>query len=155
MSELLREVRLFRQDTKLFLLYNLLAYVGWGVFQLIFNLYLGELGLHEDAMGRFSAAQTLVMAVGAATMGPVLARFGVWRSMIGGMIVFLATSVGLALAEHPALILALSAASGAGLAYLFTTTMPFIIEWTPVRQRQHVSAVAFAVIGLSGTLGSL
>jgi len=41
------------------------------------------------------------------------------------------------------------------LAYLFTGTMPFIIEWAPARQRQTVSTIAFAVIGLSGTVGSL
>ena len=30
----------FSRDIRLFLLYNLLANVGWGVFALIFNLYL-------------------------------------------------------------------------------------------------------------------
>jgi hypothetical protein len=30
----------FSRDVRLFLFYNLLANVGWGVFALIFNLYL-------------------------------------------------------------------------------------------------------------------
>ena len=59
----------FSRDVRLFLFYNLLANVGWGVFALIFNLYLRELNLREDDMGAFSAAQTLAMAGGAATMG--------------------------------------------------------------------------------------
>jgi hypothetical protein len=62
----------FSRDVRLFLFYNLLANVGWGVFALIFNLYLRELNLREDDMGAFSAAQTLAMAGGAATMGTVL-----------------------------------------------------------------------------------
>jgi hypothetical protein len=61
----------FSRDVRLFLLYNLLANVGWGAFALIFNLYLRELNLREDDMGAFSAAQTLAMAGGAATMGTV------------------------------------------------------------------------------------
>lgn len=155
MGTYLRQVRSYRRDTKLFLVYNLLAFVGYGVFQIIFNLYLAELGLREDDMGLFSAAQTVVMAAGAATMGPVIARAGIWRVMMAGLAIVLLTSLGLAWAEQPLLLLALSAVSGIGLAYLFTTTMPFIIEWTPRLDRQLVSTLAFAVIGLSGTLGSL
>ncbi|MBL8129668.1 MAG: hypothetical protein JNM64_18670, partial [Chloroflexia bacterium] len=41
----------FSRDVRLFLLYNLFANVGWGVFVLIFNLYLRELGLRENDMG--------------------------------------------------------------------------------------------------------
>jgi MFS family permease len=155
MATYLQRVRSFRRDVRLFLVYNLLAFVGWGVFQLIFNLYLRELGLREDDMGQFSAAQTVVMAGAAATMGPVVARLGIWRVMTVGLAVFLLTSFGLAWAERPIVLLVLSGASGLGLAYLFTSTMPFIIEWTPRADRQHVSTLAFAVIGLSGTLGSL
>ena len=155
MATMFREIRLYKRDVRLFLLYNLLAYVGWGVFQLIFNLYLRELNLREDDMGAFSAAQTLTMAATAATMGPVVGRIGIWRSLVGGLSIFLATSYALAWAEQPPLLLALSAASGVGLAYLFTGTMPFIIEWVPARQRQTISTLAFAVIGLSGTVGSL
>jgi MFS family permease len=145
----------FSRDVKLFLLYNLLANVGWGVFALIFNLYLRQLGLREDDMGAFSAAQTLAMAAGAGTMGFVLDRFGIWRSIVGGVSLFLLASLGLAFAEIPPLILVLSALSGIGLAYLFTGTMPFIIAWTRRDQRQYVSTIAFSVVSFSTTLGSL
>jgi MFS family permease len=145
----------FSRDIRLFLLYNLLANVGWGVFALIFNLYLRELNLREDDMGAFSAAQTLAMAGGAATMGVVLDRLGIWRSIVTGVAIFLLASFGLAFAEQPPLILALSVVSGLGLAYLFTSTMPFIIAWTRRDERQSISALAFSVISLSTTLGSL
>ena len=145
----------FSRDVRLFLLYNLLANVGWGVFVLIFNLYLRELNLRENDMGAYSAIQTLAMAAGAATMGPVLDRLGVWRATFGGVTIFLASSFGLAFAEVPAMIYVLAAVSGIGLAYLFTTTMPFIIAWTRRNERQIVSALAFSVVSLSVTLGSL
>jgi MFS family permease len=145
----------FSRDIRLFLVYNLLANVGWGVFALIFNLYLRELHLREDDMGAFSAAQTLAMAGGAASMGMVLDRLGIWRSIVSGVSLFLAASIGLAFAERPQLLLLLSAISGVGLAYLFTATMPFIIAWTRRHQRQYVSTLAFSVVALSTTLGSL
>lgn len=145
----------FSRDVRLFLLYNLLANVGWGVFVLIFNLYLRELNLRENDMGAFNAVQTLAMAAGAATMGTVLDRLGIWLATFAGVSIFLMSSLGLALAEQPSIILLLSAISGIGLAYLFTTTMPFIIAWTRRDERQFVSAVSFSVVSLSTTLGSL
>ena len=145
----------FSRDIRLFLLYNLLANVGWGVFALIFNLYLRELGLREDDMGAFSAAQTLAMAGGAATMGVVLDRLGIWRAIVSGVSIFLLASLGLALAEQREVLLILSAISGIGLAYLFTSTMPFIIAWARHSERQYVSTIAFSVVSLSTTMGSL
>ena len=119
MGEYIRQVRGFRRDIKLFLLYNLLANVGFGVFQLIFNLYLTELNLREDDIGAFNAAQTLAMAAASAALGLLIARFGVWRCIVGGVSLFLASSYALAFAERPALLLLLSASNGAGLAFLF------------------------------------
>ncbi len=155
MSEYLRQVRGFRRDIRLFLVFNLLVYISWGVFTLIFNLYCTALHLRENDIGAFNAAQTVAMAAGAVTLGPVIGRFGIWRSIVGGMAIFIAASAGLALVEHRGALLALSAISGFGVAYFSTTTMPFIIDWTRPYERQHVAAVTFAVIGLAGTLGSL
>jgi MFS family permease len=155
MSEYLRQVRGFRRDIRLFIIFNLLVYVGWGVFTLIFNLYCTALHLREDDIGAFNAAQTVAMAAGAVTLGPVIGRFGIWRSIVGGMAIYLAAATGLALVEHRAALLALSTISGFGVAYFSTTTMPFVIEWTRPFERQHVSAVTYAMIGLAGTVGSL
>ncbi|MFT4036530.1 MAG: MFS transporter [Thermomicrobiales bacterium] len=145
----------FSRDVRLFLLYNLFANVGWGVFVLIFNLYLRELGLRESDMGMFNAAQTLAMAAGAATMGPVLDRLGIWKATVSGVSIFLVASIIMAFSEQPPILLVLSAVTGIGLAYLFTTTMPFIIAWTRRSERQFVSALSFSVVSLSLTLGSL
>lgn len=155
MGAYLRRVQSFGRDIRLFLLYNLLAYVGFGVFQLIFNLYLYGLGLREDYIGAFNAVQTLAMAAASATMGPVLQRFGVWRGIVGGFGLFLAVSLALAFAERPGVLLVLSGLLGVGLAYLFTATMPFIIEWGRRDLRPEIAAIAFSLISLATTLGSL
>ena len=44
----------------------------------------GRAGRVAD-MGAFSAVQTLAMAAGAATMGPVIDRLGIWRSIVTGV----------------------------------------------------------------------
>ncbi|CAA9567855.1 MAG: hypothetical protein AVDCRST_MAG49-3176 [uncultured Thermomicrobiales bacterium] len=155
MGAYLRRVRGFGRDIRLFLLYNLLAYVGFGVFQLLYNLYLYRLGLREDFIGAFNGVQTLAMAGASATMGPVLARTGVWRAIVGGFALFLVVSLALAFAEARGVLLVLSALLGVGLAYLFTSTMPFIIEWGRRDLRADIAAIAFSLISLATTIGSL
>ena len=78
----LRRIQGFGPDIKLFLLYNLLANIGYGVIELIFNLYLLKLGLLEDFIGEWRAVQTICMAVSAALIGTILNRFGIWRGIV-------------------------------------------------------------------------
>ncbi|HEV2108645.1 MAG TPA: MFS transporter, partial [Thermomicrobiales bacterium] len=155
MGSYLLRVRGFSRDIHLFLLYNLLAYVGFGVFILIYNLYLIQLGLREDYIGAFNAVLTLSTAGAAATMGPVLRRYGVWRCMVGGLVLFLAVSIALALVTVPAVLLVLGSLFGIALAYISTVTMPFIIEWGRVDRRAEIAAMTFSLISLATTLGSL
>lgn len=143
------------RDVKLFLLFTLLANIGYGVFQLIFNLYLLELGYHEDDIGAFSAVQTICLAAGAATLAFMLNRFGTWRCLTFGVGFFLLVSFLLAFAENERTLLAFAVLSGLGMAYLFNPTMPFIMEWVRQEQRGHIAAVAFSLISLSITFGSL
>lgn len=155
MADFIRQIRGLRPDIKLFLTFNLLANVGLGVFALIFNLYLTALGLREDDIGLLSAAQTLSMAAASASMGPTLHRIGLWRTVVGGTAMFVVSAVALAFSESAVTLLPLTVVFGIGFAYMATSTMPFIIEWTRPDQRQHVSAVTFSSAAISATVGSL
>jgi MFS family permease len=155
MGSYLLRVRGFGRDVHLFLLYNLLAYVGFGVFILIYNLYLIQLGLREDYIGAFNAVQTLSTAAAAITMGPVLRRYGVWSCMVGGLALFLSVSIALALVTIPWVLLVLASLFGVALAYISTVTMPFIIEWGRPDRRPEIAAMTFSLISLATTLGSL
>lgn len=155
MKGFFRGIRDYEPDIKLFLLYNLLANVGFGVTELIFNLYLVELGYREDYIGEWRAVQTCAMAAGAASVGLVLNRFGTWRGIVGGFALLNAASVALALSEHRLVLLVLAAMYGVALAYLFNPLMPFILEWARPEQRQHVAAVSFSIVSFSLMIGSL
>ena len=155
MRGLSHELSAAGRDARLFLWFNLLAFIAWGVFQLVFNLYLRALGLNEDAMGVFAAVQTLGMAAGGAAIGPLFARQGMWRCLVGGVILFALAGFALAFVTSFPAIVALGALTGVGIAAPFTATMPFIMEAVDERRRQLISSIAFALLGLSMTLGSL
>jgi MFS family permease len=151
----LKRVQDFGPDVKLFLAYNLLANVGYGVTELIFNLYLLKLGFREDYIGEWRAVQTICMAVSAAFVGFLLTRFGTWRCIVVGFSLLVLATLALAIAENRLLLLVLAGVYGASLAFLFSPLMPFILEWAPAEQRQHVAAVSFSIVSFSVMIGSL
>lgn len=145
----------FGREIRLFLVYILLAHIGFGVFMLIFNLYVYALDFREDTIGLFSAVQTFTMAVTALMMGTLVRRVGLWTVIVGGISVYALSNIGLALSTWVSTLLLFSATSGAGLAIIFTATMPFIIEHGRVEDRTNIATVSFSLASLSMTMGSL
>jgi MFS family permease len=140
---------------KLFIVFNLLANVGFGVFQLVFNLYLVELDFREDYIGAFNSVQTVFMALAGLTLGLTISRFGIWQSLVSGVLLFFVASYLVSIVEQPVMLLVLSALFGFGLCYLFNFSMPFILEFCPPEERARVAAVTFSVVSLAVTFGSL
>jgi MFS family permease len=145
----------FGRDIRLFLAYTFLANIGFGVFALIFNLYVYALDFREDAIGVFNSVQTFSMAATAVMLGTLIGRLGLWRVIVAGVAVYGLSAIGLALSTWAPAIILLSACFGAGIAILFTITMPFIIEYGRLDQRTNIATVAFSFASLSLTLGSL
>ncbi|MCC6705638.1 MAG: MFS transporter [Thermomicrobiales bacterium] len=143
------------RDLKLFFLFNILANIGFGVFQLVFNLYLVKLEFREDYIGLFNGIQTVFMALAGLTLGATIARLGIWPSLIGGMLLFFTASYLVALVEQSIVLLMISAMYGFGLCFLFNFSMPFILEFAPANERARAAAITFSGQSLAITLGSL
>jgi MFS family permease len=152
--EFLLQVRDFQPDIRLFLVYNLFSNVGIGAFLLIYNLYLVESGFTESFIGIYNATSTTALAIVAMFMGPLIGRFGGWRCITYGTMIFVTSSALLALLGSAAPILLVSIIAGAGTAFLITPIMPFILEWEKPEHRGIAAAFAFSINSLSLTLGS-
>lgn len=155
MSAFINGIQKLPHDVKLFILFNLFANIGFGVFQLVFNLYLIELNFREDYIGAFNSVQTVFMALAGVTLGFTIGKLGLWHGLVFGMIIFFISSYAVALVEQPLALLALSATFGFGLCYLFNFTMPFILEFCPPADRPRVAAITFSMVSLAITVGSL
>jgi MFS family permease len=95
------------------------------------------------------------MAIIALSVGVLINRSGVWRTVTVGLVIFIATSVLACLVTQPGLLLVIGGLSGAGTAFLFVPTMPFIVDLTGRRERHAVAALAFSLNSISVTVGSL
>lgn len=152
--EFLSQVKHFRRDIRLFLLYNLFSNAGIGAFLLIYNLYLIQSGFNESFIGVYNATSTTSLAIVAMMIGPLIGRFGGWRCITYGTMVFVVASAALALLGSAVPILMVSIIAGAGTAFLITPIMPFILEWERPEHRAIATAFAFSINSLSLTLGS-
>ncbi len=155
MKSWLRGIAAYERDIKLFLAYSLFSNIGIGVFMLLLNLYLVELGYNESFIGAFQSANTLAMAVVSVSLGVLINRFGVWKVVTIGLVFFLITSALATVVTQRELLLVMAALSGAGTAFLFVPTMPFIVDLTNRRNRGNVAALAFSLNALAMTFGSL
>ena len=155
MGSFVRRIRGYDRDIKLYFAYTLAANIAIGVFALVFNLYLIQLGQEEDFIGLFNAVQTLAMAGAAVLLGRFIGQFGLWKVVAGGLALYLLASVLMASVTSPPLLLLLSAFWGASTSMVFTPVMPFVVELTRQRQRQEVAALTMSLISLSTTFGSL
>jgi MFS family permease len=154
-GSLIRRVRGYNRDIKLYLAYTLAANIAIGVFALVFNLYLIELGHEEDFIGLFNAIQTLAMAGTAFMLGRLIEKLGLWKVVSGGLVLYLVASLLLAVVTQSIGLMVLSALWGASTSMVFTPVMPCIVELTRQRQRQEVAALTMSLISLSTTFGSL
>ncbi len=155
MTSYLRRVRTLKRDIRLFFVFSLLITIGFAVFGLAYNLYLVELGYREDFIGVFNAVFTVSIALGAISIGVALRRIGTWRALLIGGVGTIVMQVALALVEAAPLILGMAILYGLAIAYLTTTTMPFIIEWGRPSSRAQAASIAFALNAVAATIGSL
>jgi MFS family permease len=153
-SYLLR-VRSFSPDVKLVLVYCLLAGIGYGVIELIFNFYLLELGYKEDFIGQWRAISTLAVAGASMFLGTAINRFGTWWTMVAGFALLSISCIGMSLATTTWILLPLAIGYGASLSYLTNPVLPFIMDHERPDQRQHATAVSLSVFSLSVMIGSL
>jgi MFS family permease len=150
-----RTVRAFSRDMRLYIYFTLIGYLNIGVSQVLYNLYLNRIGLHEDFIGTFNAVNTIAIAGAALTIGPIVNRFGPWVPVTLGFAMFCLTSTGLALSSGTLVLLGFAALQGIAVSFFSNPTMLMVIEYTTHETRQHASAIVYSSQALAGTLGNL
>ncbi len=155
MAPVLNKLFDFSRDIQLFFIYIFLANISVGVFTIVFNLYLVELGFEEDFIGLVNALQTIAMAATAFGLGLLLARFGIWRVIVAAVILYAFFATLLSLATPAWMIVMLAILFGGATSFVFSTTMPFVTETSRLENRHRAVSRAVFTSMLATTTGSL
>ena len=157
MKSYLDQLRRFSSNARLFLLFILLSFLGDGLFLVLYNLYLLQLGFREDFIGTFVALSALGAGLWALPAGVLTDRFGRKGVLLLGTGLLALAHLGQSMLINPPLLLALSFLCGVGMALYWVPRGPFLTANSSLRERTHLFTLALvaeeATVMMAGLVG--
>lgn len=150
----LSPTRQVNQVLAIYVIYQFLSNFGFGVFTLLFNLYLRKLGFREDFIGIFNAVTTLTWAAGALIVGPLSRRVGARAILIGGVFLFTVFASLQLMVTAPYPLVGIALCLGLSNAAMMVPSTPYVFTLIPPERRTQAQAFVFAAIALSTGAGS-
>jgi len=158
----LQKLRLFGRDLRLYLISAaLMGFCYFGIYVVLFNLYLLRLGYGPEFIGLVNGISWLPVIAVSLPASALGGRWGVRRVMIAGMML-MAAGLGLPpLAEflsaslRTGWLLATYSLSGIGFPLWSVNAYPFLMGATRPEERSHAFSMQSALFPLAGFAGSL
>ena len=150
-----RQFLRFSLNARLFLVSDLFAGLGSGIFSVIFNLYLLRLGYQEDFIGQVASLGTLATGLLAIPAGLLADRIGRKRSLVWSIAANSLAVAGMLLLTNPLAIMAFSFLNGATIALLFVSMSPFLMENSTPDERTHLFSANSALMYFAMMGGNL
>jgi len=154
-SEWGRKFSSFNRNVRLFIIGNALIQIGMGVFMVMYNLYIRELGMPETVNGKVISMTAMASAIMLVPAGFLSDRFGRKWMIVGGAVLAVTTLFyrGIAVAETP--IIAAAFLTGLFMAFVQVSGIPFLAENSSPTERVKLFSVNFAIVTIANVLGSL
>lgn len=137
------------------MLANVLIQIGMGVFMVMYNLYIKELGMPETVNGKVISMTAMASAIMLVPAGFLSDKFGrkwmiVGGALFGAMTLFYRS---VAIAEMPIIYAAFL--TGLFMAFVQVSGVPFLAENSTPAERVHMFSIHFALMTVANVIGSL
>ncbi|MGF9977607.1 MFS transporter [Viridibacillus arvi] len=151
----LQSVKSFNRNIKLFMVGNILIQIGMGIFSVMYNLYIKELGMKEAVNGNVIAMTALATAIMLIPAGLLSDRFGrKWALIIGtGLTAITFFYRSIVTVEQPMLWSAF--ATGIVWAVAQVSGVPFLAENSKASERMKLFSIHFSIMTIAGFIGNL
>ena len=149
------QIASFNQNIRLFMLANVLIQIGMGVFSVMYNLYLKELGFPETVNGKVISMTSLATAIMLIPAGFLSDRFGRKSIITIGAIITMITLFyrSVAIGEHSLIYAAFF--TGLFMALVQVSGVPFLAENSRASERMHLFSIHFSIVTIASVIGSL
>ncbi|MGO1060236.1 MFS transporter [Planococcus sp. FY231025] len=154
-ADMKMKIMSFNRNIKLFMLANVMIQIGLGVFMVMYNLYIKELGMPETVNGKVISMTATASALMLIPAGFLSDRFGRKWILVIGASLGAATLFyrSFAVAETP--LVAAAFLTGLFMAFVQVSGIPFLAEHSKASERVHMFSVYFALMTLANVAGSL
>jgi len=147
--------RRFSPPARRLLAAEFLLFSGYGVSQVLFNLYLVESGFGPRVVGHAISLFGIGVAAAALPASWVARRLGRGRTLMVGVLVDGLGQLLRCLWPAVGLIYGASLLAGIGQSLIQIPSSPFMAEHSTPRERTHLFSTLFAISLLAGVLGTL
>lgn len=155
MKKWLQQVKSYNKNIRTFIIANILIQIGMGVFSVMYNLYIRELGLPEAVNGSVISVTSLATALMLVPAGILSDKFGRKWILITGTALTAIMLLGRSIvtAEQPMLVLGF--ATGVVWALTQVSGVPFLAENSRPTERMQLFSIHFALVTVANVVGSL
>lgn len=154
-NEWAEQIKSYNRNIKLSFIANILTQIGLGIFMVIYNFYIRELGYNELVNGKVISMTALATAI-------VLIPAGILSDKVGRkkLMVFGAISTGIILfarsmVEDQSLLILFAFGTGLASAFIQVSIIPWLAENSKPEQRVHLFSIHFAAMTAAHVVGSL
>ena len=150
-----KHIKAFNRNIKLFMLANVLIQIGLGVFMVMYNLYIKELGMPETVNGRVISMTAMASAIMLIPAGFLSDRFGRKPLIIGGAFFGALTLFYRSFAVDESSLVYAAFFTGLFMAFVQVSGVPFLAENSKTSERVHMFSIYFALMTVANVIGSL
>lgn len=150
-----KKVVSFNRNIRMFMLANVLIQIGMGVFSVMYNLYIKELGFPESLNGKIIAMTSLASAIMLVPAGFLSDRFGRKKIIIIGAVIAAVTLFYRSLMVSEQSLVYAAFFTGLFMALVQVSGIPFLAENSNASERMHLFSIHFSLMTLAGVVGSL
>ncbi|MET0959514.1 MAG: MFS transporter [Psychrobacillus psychrotolerans] len=150
-----KNIALFNRNIKMFMLANVLIQVGMGVFLVMYNLYIKELGFPETLNGKIISMTSLASAIMLIPAGYLSDRLGRKGIIITGAIFAAGTLFYRSLVTGEQNLVYAAFFTGLFMALVQVSGVPFLAENSTPGERMHLFSIHFSLMTIASVIGSL
>ncbi|TES52410.1 MFS transporter [Halalkalibacterium halodurans] len=145
----------FNRNVRHFFVSSLLSNIGLGIFMVIYNYYIRELGYDEQVNGRVIAMQAMATAIALLPAGFISDQKGRKKMIFIGALLTAISLLLRSIFAGESLLLMTAFMTGFFLAFIQVSAIPLLAENSSEKERVHLFSFNFALIMIANVIGNL
>ncbi|QED49237.1 MFS transporter [Cytobacillus dafuensis] len=149
------QIRGYNHNIKQAIFANIFTQIGLGIFMVIYNFYIRELGFSEKINGQVISMTALATAIILIPAGILSDRIGRKKAMLFGTAASGLVLLFRGVIESQSLLLLFAFFTGLTIAFVQVSGIPWLAENSKPEQRVHLFSIHFAVMTGANVIGNL
>ncbi|PLR79399.1 MFS transporter [Bacillus sp. V3-13] len=149
------QFRSYNRNVKLSITANIFTQIGLGVFMVIYNFYIRELGYSEQVNGHVISMTSLATALILIPAGLLSDKLGRKKVMLFGAIASGIVLISRSVVEPQTLLILFAFATGLTTSFIQVSGIPWLAENSKPEQRVHLFSLHFAIMTAANVVGNL